>query len=108
MTAGAWNEIESFFLQLISWESHEHLRAKNSNTPSEPLYISLGDVMPRLWLPNILEGHFPCCGGTLVTCWHVVLKEVQNSNVGFLHPIVYPALPFVNIPFLATSFNDSY
>lgn len=43
-----------------------------------------------------------------MTCWHVILKEVQNSSVGFLHPLVYPALPFVNIPLLPTSFNDSY
>lgn len=63
--------------------------------------------MPHLWLPNILESHRPCCGGALVTCWHVILKEVQNSSVGFLHPIVNPALPFVNIPLLPTPFNDS-
>lgn len=77
-----------------------------------PVYITgsstLGDLMPRLWPPNILEGHFPSCEGTLATCWHVVLKEVQNSSVGFLHRVVYPALSFVNSSLLLTSLNDSY
>lgn len=114
MTAGSLKWGRSSLLQWISWKSHEHLRAKNSNNLPEPLCIS--QVVVHTERRYATYGHqtswplwpLSLLWRTLATRWHVVLKEVQNSSVGFLHQIVEPALSFLNIPLLPTSLNDSY